>query len=92
MLGLGRAAFRVEVCMMSGMCKGFGCRPIETWPPVRRLPPFRIKCQSKQGGVGRLRPGDSDVNLFCYCGRIVDLDPEVSESALRLASCPCADR
>jgi hypothetical protein len=38
-------------------------------------PEVALSRLSKQGGVGPLRPGDSDVNLFCYCERVVDLDP-----------------
>jgi hypothetical protein len=29
-----------------------------------------------------LRPDNSDVNLFSYCERVIDLDPEISDGAL----------
>ena len=41
-----------------------------------------LSCLSKQGGVRPLRPGDSDINLFCYCERVVDLDTEISNRTL----------
>lgn len=34
-----------------------------------------LSCPSKQGGVRPLRPDSSDLNLFCYCKRVIDLDP-----------------
>ena len=37
-----------------------------------------------RGGVCPLRPGSSDINLFRYCERVVDPDPEVSYRALDL--------
>jgi len=37
---------------------------------------------SKQGGARPLRPDNSDVNLFSYCERVIDLDPEISDGAL----------
>ena len=36
------------------------------------------------GGVRPLRPRTSDINLFCYCERVIDLDPEVSDGTLNL--------
>jgi hypothetical protein len=36
------------------------------------------------GGVCRLCPGSSDVNLFCYRKGIADLDAEVSDGAFDL--------
>jgi|KBSSwiStaDraftv2_1062776.scaffolds.fasta_scaffold1572338_1 hypothetical protein len=41
-------------------------------------------CPIGRGGACPPRPGSSDVHLFCYCERIVDLDPEVSDGAFDL--------
>jgi len=39
-------------------------------------------CLSEQGGVGPLRRGNSDVHLFCYCERVIDLYSQTSNGAL----------
>jgi len=55
-----------------------------------------------KGEACPLRPDRSYINLFRYCERVVDLDPEVSDRALYLsvnrvraelrADYPCAGR
>ena len=39
-------------------------------------------CRSCSGRAGPLCPGTSDINLFCYRERVVDLDTEIAYGAL----------
>jgi hypothetical protein len=43
-----------------------------------------LTCPTRWGEASPLRPRSSDVDLFCYCERVVDLDPKVSHGALDL--------
>src|SRR6476620_519439 len=47
--------------------------------------PVARTCQWWSGRACPLCPGISDINLFCYGQSIVDLDTEISDSALDLS-------
>jgi hypothetical protein len=73
---------------------GEGAKELEvavTWLGQSRPVPYGspgTACGAKppncEGGVCPLRPDTSDVDLFCNCECIVDLDPEVSDGAFYL--------
>src|SRR6516225_8215144 len=51
-------------------------------PSYRAYPRLYHICRSCSGRACPLCPGTSDINLFCYRERVVDLDTEIAYGAL----------